>query len=99
MDGNTIKDALTWLLSAPGAAAVTYFLMENVSYLRNLQANYKRYASLALAAALAMGAFSVMVGLGYQEAPAGWQAWVEALFAVAFMAVGGSQWLHGLRQL
>jgi len=99
MDGTTLRDALTWLLSGGGAAVAAYWLMENVGYLSNLHSNYKRYVSLALAAGLASAAFAVMVGLGYQDAPVGWQGWLETLFTFAFVAVTGSQWLHGARQL
>ena len=46
-----------------------------------------------------MGAYAASVGLGYQPEPVSQQAWVEALFAVAFVATGLSQVIHGRAKL
>jgi hypothetical protein len=86
---------LTWLIGGGGGTLVAYWLMENVPALQNLASEYKRYLSLAIAGLVACAAFGVSVGLGYREAPAGWQGWLEALFAVIGLAIGGSQAIHG----
>ena len=92
---DTLTLALSWLFSGPGAGAASFFLMEKIPALANLSAELKRYVSMALAAVIAMAAFSVAVVLEYQPSPAGWQAWLEALFAVAGVAVGIGQMIHG----
>jgi len=69
--------------------------MEKVPELARLSSEAKRYASIAIAAILSMAAFSASVGLGYEPTPASTQAWVEALFAVAFVASGLAQVIHG----
>lgn len=99
LDTSLLKQFLFWIVGGVGAAAITYYVFENVSTLADLNPKVKRYLSLAVAAALAMAAFAGSVGLGYFEIPVGWQGWLEALFAVAFVAVGGSQWIHGSRKL
>jgi hypothetical protein len=90
---------LFWLAGGIGAGAVTYYLFENVPQLADLAPKLKRYGSLALSAVVAMAAFAAAVGLGYFDAPVGAQGWLEALFAVGFVAVGGSQVIHGSRKL
>ena len=94
-DITVLAAVLTWLVSAPGAGLASYFLMEKIPALAALSAELKRYASLALAALLAMAVFSAGVGLGYAAMPADVQGWGEALFAVAFVASGLGQTIHG----
>jgi len=93
-DTTLLSETLKWLMSA-GAGTATYFLMEKVPPLARLSSEAKRYISIAIAAILSMAAFSASVGLGYEPTPATVQAWVEALFAVAFVASGLSQIIHG----
>ena len=99
VDTTLLMQFLFWIAGGVGAGALTYYLFENVPQLAALSPKLKRYGSLALSAVLAMAAFAAAVGLGYFDTPAGAQGWLEALFAVAFVAVGGSQWLHGARKL
>ena len=99
MDTNALNQVLTWLFGGGGAMVATYWLMEQVPELANLQPNYKRYASLGIAALLSCLAYVFAVGLSYVDKPATPQGWLESLFAVAFLAIGGSQWLHGKRKL
>ena len=89
-----LAETLKWLMSA-GAGVVTFFVMEKVPQLGEMSSEAKRYISIALAAALSMGAYAGAVGLGYEPMPADVQAWVESLFAVAFVASGLSQVMHG----
>ena len=96
---DTLALVLTWLFSGPGAGAAAYFLMEKIPFLIDLTSELKRYVSMALAAVIAMAAFSVAVGLEYQPAPADWKAWVEALFSVAGVAIGVGQVIHGRLKL
>jgi hypothetical protein len=93
-----LKDFLVWVLT-PGAGVLAYWLMENVPALVNLDAKLKRFAAFGISALLGILAFLAMVGMGYEAVPVDWRAWVEALFAVAAVAGGLSQVLHGLLKL
>ena len=99
VDTNLLFQFLAWIISGGGATAATYFLMEKVPALVALSGEYKRYASLAIAAVVAMLAFLLVVVLSYHAAPESAQAWVENLFAVAFVAVTSSQAVHGRTKL
>jgi len=90
---------LQWFVAGGGAGIVSYWLMEKVPQLKGLAAEYKRYASVALSAVLAMAAYALAVGLNYQTSPGDLQGWLEALFAAASVAVGLSQIIHGRRKL
>ena len=94
-----LSEFLTWLVNGGGAGIVAYWLMDNLEFLRGLSSEWKRYASLGLAAGLAMLAFAAGVWLGYVDAPAGAQGWLEALFSVAALALGISQAWHGRAKL
>lgn len=99
VDSTLLSQVLTWLVSSGGAGVAAYFLMEKVRLLAALAPEPKRYVSLALAAVIAMAAFSASVGLGYAPVPSGAQAWGEALFAVAFVATNLGQIIHGRAKL
>ena len=96
---DSLKTVLLWIIGGGGSAAVTFFLFENVAKLAALDPKPKRFASLGVSALLAMSAFSVAVAMTYLPTPLDWRAWLESLFAVAFVAVGGSQWIHGAYRL
>jgi len=89
---------LLWIVGGGGSAVITYWLMEHLP-IEALSPELKRYLSLALAAILACLAFAASVGLDYRNDPGTTQAWVEALFTVAFVAVTGSQAIHGRLRL
>jgi hypothetical protein len=93
-----LADFLTWLIGGGGAAVLAFWLMEHLP-LEGLASEYRRYLSLAIAALVACAAFGISVALGYAETPVGWQAWLEALFAIIAVAIGGSQAIHGRRVL
>ena len=102
IDTSTLEQFLVWIVGGGGCATLTYLLMENVAELAELQPKLKRFASLMLAVALSILAFGAAVGLSYYPSPDGWQGWLESLFAVsamAFVAIGGSQGLHGKNKL
>ena len=86
-----------WKLKAGGGCQDIPFIspMEKVPELRDLSSEAKRYASIIIAAVLSMAAFTCSVALGYSPQPESQQAWAEALFAVAFVATGLSQVIHG----
>lgn len=94
-----LQQIILYLVGGGGAAIVSYWLLENVPQLTALTPKAKRVVSLALAATIAMLAYGAAVGLSYTETPVNVQSLLEALFAVAFLAVGGGQALHGLRKL
>lgn len=99
IDTTVLNQALTYIVSGGGSSLVTYWLMENIPELAELTSQYKRFASLGLAALLSCVAYLFSVGLNYISTPIGLQGWLEALFAVSFLAVFGSQSLHGKRKL
>jgi hypothetical protein len=98
LDNGALAQALIWLISGGGSMVVTYWIMEEL-VTGELDAKTRRYASLAIAIGVAWAAVLVATAMGYQGGFADWRAVVEELFAVAFLAVGGSQWLHGKRRL
>jgi len=98
-ENSQLFEVLKWFVAGGGAGIVGYWLMENVPQLKGLAAEYKRYASVALSAVLAMVAYSAAVALGYQANPGDLQGWMEVLFAAASVAVGLSQVIHGRRKL
>jgi len=99
IDTTLLQQVLSWVVAGGGAGIVTYFAMENWVPDDLLSHEGKRYLSLALAAVLAMAAFSLSVLLGYQPDPTTVQGWAESLFAVAFVATGLSQVIHGRMKL
>ncbi len=89
-----LSEFLLWLVSGGGAGIVAYWLMERIG--KNIASSeIKRYLSLALAAGLAMLAYYGQTFLGYVATPETAQAWLEALFSVAAVAIGLSQAVHG----
>ncbi len=98
-DTTLLKQVLLWIVGGGGAMVIVYFVFEHSVRLDVLSPMLTRFASIVLAALLASLAFVVTVVLNYTPDPVGWQGWLEGLFAVAFVAVGGSQWLHGAKKL
>lgn len=94
----TLREALVYLMSG-GAGAVVFWLMENIPFLASLAADYKRYVSLALSAFIPVGAWLIMLGMGYEPAPEAWQGWLERIFALIAAALVVSQGLHGALRL
>jgi hypothetical protein len=94
-----LGDFLTWIVGGGGAGLIAFWLMDHVKALRDLGAEYKRYASLILAGLLAAGAFGASVGIGYVPNPGTIQGWIEGTFSVVAVAVGLSQVVHGRLRL
>ena len=94
-DISVLASVLAWFVSGPGAGLAAYALMEKIPAFSELSSELKRYASIALASLIAMAAYSGAVGLKYTVAPASPQGWLEALFAISFVASGLSQVIHG----
>jgi hypothetical protein len=95
VDFGTLAQFLAWVVMGPGAGALSFWVLEKLAWFQRRSAEHKRYLSLAGTTLLSMGAFCASVGLGYTTSPIGWQAWLEALFAVSFVACGFGQVLHG----
>ena len=102
VDIGILAAVLSWLVAGPGAGALAFYVLERLPRFQAMQPEYKRYVSLTATAILAMAAFTAAVGLGYHAAPSGRdaepadvQGWLEALFAVAFVATGLGQIIHG----
>ena len=95
----SLADFLLWVIGGGGAGVIAYWLMEHIGLLGGLSSEWKRYVSLGLAAVLACLAFVAAVALSYKDDPGSAQGWLEALFAVAFLAVTAGQVLHGRLKL
>lgn len=93
-----LGEFLPWVTTA-GAGVAAYWLMEEIEALAELAPQMKRRVACVISAALAMGAYLAMIGMGYAVMPAGARGWIEALFAVATGAFGLSQMVHGERRL
>jgi len=92
-----LEEVLTWIIGGGGAAALTFLVMEKVPAEWSSEA--RRYLSIGLAFVFAVAAFGLSVVFKYTPAPETWQAWVEACFAVGFVACGLSQVIHGRARL
>ena len=99
IDFELLKLALFWLVGGGGSAVATFFAVERIRPLAELQAEHKRWASLFIAGALSMAGYVFAVKLGYAAEPAGAQAWLEALFAVGGFSAGLGQLVHGRAKL
>jgi hypothetical protein len=98
IDRTLLETFLVWVLAGGGAGIVTFFVMDKWIP-QELGAEGRRYLSIAMAALLAMAAYAGAVGLSYLADPVTWQGWLESLFAVAFVATGLSQAIHGRARL
>ena len=94
----TLKDVLLVLMAA-GSGGLVYFLMEQVAFLANLPAMWKRIVSLALSGVIPVLAWLIGIAFLYWVAPVGWRAWLEAIFAIAAGGIITSQGLHGALKL
>ena len=98
MEAWSLGEALAWVLSGGGAGVIAYFIVGKTS-LNELGADYKRYASIAVTAALAIVAWGAGMGMNYLNVPVDWRGWVEAAFSVIAVALTTSQVIHGARDL
>jgi hypothetical protein len=93
----TLRDALVWLTTV-GAGVVTFWLLDNITWLRDLGEEVKRYAAFILSAAIADLAWLGLLAMQYVPTPgpwpSAWRSWLEALFAIAAGAIITSQVLH-----
>jgi len=100
MNATTLKELLAWLMSAPGAGAVAYWLIGVIPALEALAAEPKRYVALALTAACAVGAWALSAGIGLVPMPEPTvAAWLDAVVGVILVAIIGNQALHARRVL
>ena len=91
-----LSEFLLWLVTGGGAGLFGYWLMDRVvKRFPGLSSELKRYLSLVIAAGLAMLAYYVQTMLAYVPSPETAQAWIEALFSVAAVAISLSQVVHG----
>jgi len=99
IDTSLLGQILAQIISGPLAGTITFWIMEK--FVPNtVPSIWRRYLSLLLPAPLAVGAY-VLAALAfrYVPAPVGWQAWVETIFAVGFLATTTAQGIHGARKL
>jgi len=98
-DNTLLRQALTWIVGGGGAAAVTYWLLENVSLLVNLSSEYKRYVSIALVVLFAWAAYGLSIAMTYEPKPGDFRELVESLVAIGGLALGIGQVVHGRLKL
>lgn len=94
-DDDTLKFWLLFLFAGPGAGLTVFAFMRKSAWVNSLSSEHKRYFSLLSTATLASAAFVVAVLLGYSDAPASAQGWLERVFDIAFAAIGIAQLAHG----
>lgn len=100
LDNTLLKQLLFWLIGGGGSGAVVYWLTEQMTLDDPWQPQAKRTLSIVLSILLSWAAYAVAtVAFNYLEQPVGWQAWAEALVAVAGFTFTASQVIHGQRQL
>lgn len=95
MEAITLQEALAWVISGGGAGVIAWFLMDKIEFLKTLGPDYKRYASLALTALLAVAGWLASIGMAYVVPPETWRGWVESVFSVIAVALLVSQGVHG----
>ena len=99
MEQMTLLEFVIWVVSGGGAGVFSYFLMEKVQFLANLASEVKRYVGIGLTSLIALAFWAGGIGLGYFEQPAGWQAWLEGAFAIAWAANTVALVIHGRTKL
>jgi len=95
MEALSLSEAIAWVLSGGGAGLIAFFVMGKVKALKELEPDYKRYASLAITAVLALAAWGAGMGMQYLAVPADWRGWIEAAFSIIAVALVTSQGIHG----
>jgi len=93
-----LKDALLWI-STVGAGLASFWLVENVAWFATLSPRARRVAAYLVAAALGILAWLAGIAMLYTPTPVGWRAWVEGAVAVALVASGVGQLIHGEKYL
>lgn len=78
---------LLWLIT-PGAGLIAAYIAARIPAIAQLAEDLKRLVTGAMAAVIGVGAYLGQIAMEYVAAPADWRGWVEALFAVAFIAAG-----------
>lgn len=103
VDKSLLQLIVTYVLTGGGAGAVAYwfwaFLERRFPGLADLDAEYKRYITMALTLTIAVLGFVVGVVMLYITAPVDWRAWIETLVSVIGTAFGVAQFLHGILDL
>lgn len=99
MDEITLLALIGWILTNGGAGVLTYFVMDKIRWFKDMDADYKRYWSVGIAALIAAAAWGIGMLMTYYPVPADWRAWVETAFATIGIAVVASQLTHGATDL
>jgi len=99
MDTTLLQQLLIWVFSGGGAAAITYYLVEKVGFLANLESWPKRVAALVVAAVFGCGAYSLAILAGYVDTPATTLGWIEIMVAVAMTSSKLADLFHGYAKL
>lgn len=99
MEALSLGEAIAWVLSGGGAGVIAFFLIEKIKFLAELAPDYKRYASIALTAVLALAAWGAGMGMDYLAVPKDWRNWIEAAFSTIAVALVTAQVIHGATAL
>lgn len=91
----TLNDALL-LIVGGGGGAIVFWLMENVTAIKELRPDYKRYLSWILSGVIPVAAWLLMLLMGYEAEPESWRQVIERVFALLFVAFTSNQGAHAV---
>ncbi len=94
MEISTFAKVLEWILGG-GCVALTYWAMNNVPFLVALNADWRRYLSVAIAYLLAALAFGLQVAFALQPLPPDALAWLDKAVWLGGIVFTASQVVHG----
>lgn len=96
-DTTLFQQVLVWLAVGGGPGVVTYWLMNNVAELADLDYWPKRLVSYAIPAALAILAYLASIAMDYTVAPETARGWISAVASLGLLAAGAGQLIHGFQ--
>jgi hypothetical protein len=95
MNEVTLAALIAWILTNGGAGWFTWFLMSKIKWFAGMDADYKRYWSLGIAAVVAGAAWGLGMLMNYYPVPTDWRSGLEMAFATIGVAIVSSQLIHG----
>ena len=103
MDFTELGPVLVWIVAGGGSGLIAYWLWGRLetwfTKVEALNKELKRYLSLALTAAISVGAFGIQLAMQYATVPASPEQWVEQIFSIVALAVVTALSIHGRKQL
>ena len=101
-DWTSIAGVLVWIVSGPGAGAISFWAWELAEkvwpVLAKLATLPERAITLALTVLLGIGAFWAQIGMGYRPMPADWIDGIEQAFSIVAVAIISALTIHGAKK-